>query len=73
MRAIGDRVRHLRQQNDLSQDGLAEAAGMHRTYIGHLERGTINPSWQTLLAIARALKMDVGEMVAGLCGDPERQ
>ena len=50
----------------LSQEGLADVAGLHRTYIGHVERGEVNPTLWNIVRIAAALGVDPGELVAGL-------
>lgn len=49
---FGERVRRRREQLGVSQEGLGEMAGLHRTYIGGIERGERNPS---LINIARLL------------------
>jgi transcriptional regulator with XRE-family HTH domain len=57
----------------MSQEDLGEASGLHRTYIGHLERGEVNPSLINILKVAAALGIDAGELVMGLAdtiGDP---
>lgn len=48
-------VREVRVAAGLSQEALAEAAGLHRTYISLLERARRSPSLSTLDAIGRAL------------------
>jgi len=48
-------VREARVAAGLSQEALAEAAGLHRTYISLLERSRRSPSLSTLDAIGRAL------------------
>ncbi len=63
--AFGDRVAALRRNAELSQERLAELSGLHRTYIGSLERGTRNPTLTTLVALADGLGIDVAGLVAG--------
>ena len=61
---FGRRVRKHREALGLSQEKLAEAAGVHRTYIGHLERGESSPTLFNLVRIAEALKIDPGDLVS---------
>ncbi len=63
---LGNRVRAQRLLLGLSQEELGDRSGLHRTYIGHLERGEVNPSLLNILKVAAALKVDAGELVAGL-------
>ncbi|MBF4286481.1 helix-turn-helix domain-containing protein, partial [Vibrio anguillarum] len=37
--AFGERVRHIRKEKGLSQEALADLAGIDRSYMGHIERG----------------------------------
>lgn len=70
---LGDRVRARRRTIGLSQEDLGEASGLHRTYIGHLERGEVNPSLLNILKVAAALGIDAADLVRGLVegiGDP---
>jgi transcriptional regulator with XRE-family HTH domain len=53
--SFGHRVRDLRQARGLSQEKLAELAGIHRTYLSSLERGGRNVGLDNILAIAAAL------------------
>jgi transcriptional regulator with XRE-family HTH domain len=55
LRAFGLALRQTREQKDISQDVLAELAGLHRTYIGSVERGERNLSLKNIAAIASAL------------------
>jgi transcriptional regulator with XRE-family HTH domain len=55
LRAFGLAVRQAREQKEVSQDVLAEMAGLHRTYIGSVERGERNLSLKNISAIAAAL------------------
>ena len=64
--AFGDRVRATREAKGLSQEGLAERAGLHWTYIGQVERGQRNLSLHNILRIAHALDTDAGGLVSGL-------
>ena len=54
-RRFGDRVRELRIAKGLTQEGLAEQAGMHRTYVGCVERGDRNLSLFKILELADGL------------------
>ncbi|MGO9457111.1 MAG: helix-turn-helix domain-containing protein [Acidimicrobiales bacterium] len=72
-RELGERIRVRRLELGVSQEDLGDLAGLHRTYIGHLERGEINPSLLNVLRVAAALNVDAGELVRGLAqgiGDP---
>lgn len=56
---FGSNIREIRNRKNLSQDKLAEITGLHRTYIGGIERGERNVSFMNILKIAQALKVDV--------------
>lgn len=56
--AFGRRVRVLRVAQGMSQERLAEAAGMHRTYLSGLERGLRNVGLDNIFALADALNVD---------------
>jgi DNA-binding XRE family transcriptional regulator len=62
-------IRVLRVAQDLSQDRLAQLAGVDRTYLGRIERQAENPSIINLEKIATAL----GVRIARLFDDPEEQ
>ena len=50
-----------------------QAAGMHRTHIGHVERGEVNLTSVNVLKLAAALGIDAGQLVKGMAqklGDP---
>lgn len=61
-RAFGEEVRAQRKAQDLSQEQLADLAGMHRTYIGSVERGERNVSLDSIYALAAALRIHVTEL-----------
>jgi transcriptional regulator with XRE-family HTH domain len=55
------RLRELREAAGLTQQQLAERAGMAWRTITHLEGGDRKPSWETVLALCQALSVEVGE------------
>jgi transcriptional regulator with XRE-family HTH domain len=55
---FGDRVRELRLAAGLSQEALAEASGLHRTYVSSLERGQRNVGLDNIHALAAALGVE---------------
>ncbi|MBA3617869.1 MAG: helix-turn-helix transcriptional regulator, partial [Rubrobacteraceae bacterium] len=52
---LGERVRELRSGLGLSQEKLADVSGLHRTYIGAIERGERNVSLRNIVRLAQAL------------------
>lgn len=60
--AFGRRVRWLRTEKELSQEALAMACGLDRTYIGGIERGERNVSLVNIQKIASALGVRVREL-----------
>ena len=63
---FGAHLRDLRRQRGLSQERLAELAGLHRTYLGGIERGERNVSLINLVAIAKALDLSLSAMFEGV-------
>jgi len=61
-RQFGLRVRELRLARGLSQEELAFKVGIHRTYLGGVERGERNPSLKNIAAIAIALDISLREL-----------
>jgi transcriptional regulator with XRE-family HTH domain len=59
---LGRRVRELRLARKLLQQHLADAAGLHRTYIADIERGKRNPSLWTIERLARGLGCDLQDL-----------
>lgn len=63
---VGALIREHRAARGWSQEGLAEEAGVHRTYISSLERGLRNPTISVLHKIAACMDMTVSELLEGL-------
>jgi len=61
-RALGERIRELRKKAGYSQEAFADAAGVHRTYMGTLERGEANLSLSNLNKISTALGITLSEL-----------
>ena len=57
-------LRATRKQKGLSQEELADMAGLHRTYVGSVERGERNVSIDNVERLAVALGLDVVDLLA---------
>jgi transcriptional regulator with XRE-family HTH domain len=62
-RLLGENIRAQRKRLRLSQEKLAEKADLHPVYIGDIERGEENVSLDSLVRIAKALKMPLRDLV----------
>lgn len=62
--ALGRAVRELRERQGVSQEELANRSRLHRTYVGGIERGERNPSFTSLLRLAKVLDVETSELVA---------
>lgn len=60
---FGKHLRRLREERKLTQEELADRAGMHFTYIGQIERGVRNPSLINLHKLAKALRVNAGQLI----------
>ena len=69
---FGRRLRERRLELGLSQEALAERAGLHRTYIGDVERGERNIALVNIVRLSEALVVDPAELVRGIGGRPTR-
>lgn len=63
---FGKRVREIRKQKGYSQESLADAANLHRTYIGSIERGEQNVSLDNIQKLAKTLKVSISRLFDGL-------
>lgn len=59
VKALGERIRTLRLELQISQEELANEADIPLSQIGRIERGETNPTISTLFVIAEALKIDL--------------
>lgn len=66
LRVFGRAVRAERERQDISQEELADRSGLHRTYIGGIERGERNIGLLNVLRIAKALKTSASDLLRGL-------
>ena len=57
-------MRMLRARDGLSQEALADLVGLHRTYVGSVERSERNVSLDNVERLAGALKVDICELLA---------
>jgi transcriptional regulator with XRE-family HTH domain len=62
LKQFGDRVRALRERAGLSQEGLAAKVGVHRTYLGGVERGERNLCLRNIIRLAKALGVHPGDL-----------
>jgi transcriptional regulator with XRE-family HTH domain len=60
---FGRAVRRLRRGAGYSQESFADKCGVHRTYMGSVERGETNISLDNLERIAKALNMTAGQLL----------
>ena len=63
-KAFGDLIRKIRQKKGLSQEALALEAGLDRTFISLLERGSRQPSLTTILKIAKVLEISASTLIS---------
>lgn len=63
---FGEKVRGERLKKGLSQEDLAEKAGVHRTYIGMIERGEKNITLMNIKKVANALELKIDQLLSDL-------
>lgn len=60
---VGQNIRRHRNRRGWSQEKLAEESGLHRTYVGSVERGERNIAVRNIFAVAEALGVDPRELL----------
>jgi len=62
LRLFGERVKDLRNKKNISQEELAHLSGVHRTYIGMIERAEKNVTLKNIEKIAKGLGVTIREL-----------
>ncbi len=68
LKALGRRIRELRTERGYSQEGFADKCGVHRTFMGTVERGESNLSFQNIARVAMTLGVPLSTLFLGLEG-----
>lgn len=68
LRTLGQRIREQRKALGWTQEGLADTAGIDRSYIGGVERGERNLTIKVLCQICSALNCDIATLTKGIPG-----
>ena len=69
LQRLGQRIKDLRTQRGWSQEAFADVCRVHRTYMGHLERGEKNVCIKSLVRVSDALEISVSELLRDVSGD----
>lgn len=60
--ALARAIRELRTERGATQEALAHEAGITVGHLSKIERGLANPSWTTVVSIAKALEISVADL-----------
>ncbi|HAK89607.1 MAG TPA: XRE family transcriptional regulator [Nitrospiraceae bacterium] len=63
LKSLGKKVMMVRKTRKLSQEKLAEMAGLHPTYISNIEQGKVNASIYSYYMIAKALNIQISDLI----------
>lgn len=63
---LGKRIRARRREIGLSQEAMANEAGLDRSYVGRIERGEHNPTILAVIKLCRALQCDLAFLTKGI-------
>lgn len=70
---FGGKLREVRQRKKVSQEKLAELAGLHRTYVSSVERGERNISLLNIEKLAAALGVSMAALMPANTGKPSKR
>lgn len=73
LKALGQRIRELRSKQGYSQEAFADKCGVHRTFMGTIERGESNLSFQNIFKVATNLGVSLSELFRDLEGTARRR
>ena len=62
-RILGNRIRHLREEKNISQQNLAEMCNVEKSNMARIEAGRTNPTLLTMFKISSALKVSLAELL----------
>ena len=62
LKAFGQRIRELRAERGYSQEAFADKCGVHRTFMGTIERGESNLSFQNIFKVATTLGVSLSSL-----------
>ena len=60
---LANRIKEVRKDKGMTQQQLSDAAGLHLTYVGHLELAKYHPTAYVMWKVAKALGVDVNELI----------
>jgi transcriptional regulator with XRE-family HTH domain len=63
-KALGKALRQIREREKLTQEDVADKAGLHSTWISAVERGVRDPRWSTVCQMAKGMGVRPMELVA---------
>lgn len=66
LKALGQRIRDLRTEQGFSQEAFADKCGVHRTFMGTVERGESNLSFQNIARVATTLGVSLSRLFSDL-------
>jgi transcriptional regulator with XRE-family HTH domain len=68
LRALGQKIRELRTEHGYSQEAFADKCGVHRTFMGTVERGESNLSFENILKVATSLGITLSALFTDIEG-----